>query len=193
MAPVLRCAWKMKNHHQTKKCSYGILTVGTHQATRVAATCRGDILQRQIAWYVPENFCENLCRSNRILSPQKDPQFCFVLFFFCDLLQKQNSVAETSIFTKILRYKRSDLSPRRIAATSRPTCTHWVICRQLVAWCVHTNLFLRVLSYSAPGAREGWAGVEPGNEVENTLESVKGQMNQNFDLFYFSSILVKCV
>ena len=34
---------------------------------------------------------------------------------FCDLLQRQNSVAETKIFTKILQYTRSDLSLRRVA------------------------------------------------------------------------------
>ena len=129
LAPVLRCAWQMKNHHQTKKCFYKILRVGTHYAKRVAATCGGDFLQRQIASCVLETFCENLCGCNRILSPQQVAQ----CFFFCDLLQRQNSVAETKIFTKGLQHTRSDLSQRHMGATSRPTCTHWVICRQLVA------------------------------------------------------------
>ena len=35
---------------------------------------------------------------------------------FCDLLQRQNYVAETKIFTKILQYTRSDLSLRRVAS-----------------------------------------------------------------------------
>ena len=66
---------------------------------------------------------------------------------FCDLLQRQNSVAETKIFPKMLQYTRSnimcryDVWPHRVAATSRPTCSHGVICHrdvllQLVAWCV---------------------------------------------------------
>ena len=67
----------MKNHHQTKKCSYKILRVGTHYATRVAATCGGDFLQRQLASCVLETFCENLCGCNRILSPQQVAQFFF--------------------------------------------------------------------------------------------------------------------
>ena len=50
--------------------------------------------------------------------------------FFCDLLQRKNSVAETEIFTKILHHTRSDLSPRHVAATSRPTFTYGVICRR---------------------------------------------------------------
>ena len=124
LAPVLRCAWQMKNHHQTKKCSYKILRVGTQYATRVAATCGRDFLQRQIASCVLETFCENLCGCNRIFSPQQVAQFFFL---------RQNSVAETKIFTKGLQHTRSDLSQRHMAATSRPTCTHWVICRQLVA------------------------------------------------------------
>ena len=107
LAPVLRCAWQMKNHHQTKKCSYKILRVGTNYATRVAATCGGDFLQRQIASCVLETFCENLCGCNRILSPQQVAQ-CF----FCDLLQRQNCVAETKIL------KRSPAHTTRFVAAT---------------------------------------------------------------------------
>ena len=62
--------------------------------------------------------CENLCRCNRILSPQQVAQIQSDLIF-CDLLQRQNSVAETKIFTKILQYTLSDLSLRRVAS---PCC-----------------------------------------------------------------------
>ena len=91
-------------------------------------------------------FCENFCRCNRILSPQQVAQIQSDLIF-CYLLQRQNSVTETKIFTKILQYTRSDLSlrcaPHLVAATSHLTCTHGVICHrdvllQLVAWCVPT-------------------------------------------------------
>ena len=33
-------------------------------------------------------------------------------------------------FSKFLQYTRSDLSRQHVAATSRPTCTHGVICRR---------------------------------------------------------------
>ena len=50
------------------------------------------------------------------LSPQQVAQIQSDVIF-CDLLQRQNSFAETKIFTKILQYTRSDLSLRRVAAT----------------------------------------------------------------------------
>ena len=90
-----------------------------HTRRQVAATCRGDTLQRQIRRFVcTGEICENLCRCNRILSPQQVAQIQSDLIF-CDLLQRQNSVAETKIFTKILQYTRSDLSLRRVAS---PCC-----------------------------------------------------------------------
>ena len=50
----------------------------------------------------------------------------------CNLLQRQNVVAETKIFTKILQNTRSDLSndksPQFVAATSRPTRAQGVTC-----------------------------------------------------------------
>ena len=116
-----------------------------HTRRQVAATRWDDMSQRQIASCVLENVCENLCRCNRILLPQQVAQIQSDLIF-CDLLQRQNSVAETKIFTKILQYTRSDLSlqrvaspcccnlspdlftwsdlsPRRVAATCRLVCT----------------------------------------------------------------------
>lgn len=65
----------------------------------------------------------------------------------CDLLRRQNCVAETKVFKKILQQTRCDLSRlcvvQFVAATYRPTCTHWVICRcdalqRHVAKCVPT-------------------------------------------------------
>ena len=93
-----------------------------------------------------EEFSENLCRCNRILSPQQVAQIQSDLIF-CDLLQRQNCVAETKIFTKFSSTHeaicRCDVLPHLVAPTSRPTCTHGVICRrdvllQLVAKCVRT-------------------------------------------------------
>ena len=147
MAPVLRCAWQMKNHHQTKKCSYKILRVGTHYATRVAATCGRDFLQRQIASCVLETFCENLCGCNRILSPQQVAQ----CFFFLRL------VAAT-------KFCRRDKDFKKVSSTHEAICRSdiWV---QLVARPVHTEWSVANLShsvftsssfsYSAPGARDG--------------------------------------
>ena len=82
----------------------------------VAATCCGDTSQRQIASCVREKFCENLCLCNRILSPRKVAQILSDLIF-CNMLLRQNSAAETKIFTKILKYTRSDLSLLCVAAT----------------------------------------------------------------------------
>ena len=111
---------------------------------------RRQVAATQIPWCVLENFCENLCRCNRILSPQQVGQIQSDLSF-CDLLQRQNSVAETKIFRKILYLStheaicRCDVSPHCVSATNRPTCTHGVICRrdwllQLVAQCIPTFL-----------------------------------------------------
>ena len=44
-------------------CEHWDLKVGTHWAT-----CHDDTSQRQIASFARENFCENLCLRNRILS-----------------------------------------------------------------------------------------------------------------------------
>ena len=111
-----------------------LIKVGTHWATScsnesrrkitpcvqvrrlVAATSYGDTSQRQLALCVQENFGENLCLCNRVLSQQQVAQILSDLIF-CDLLQRQNYVAEIKIFTKILQHTRSDLSLRRVAAT----------------------------------------------------------------------------
>ena len=93
------------------------IQVGTHQA----ASC-SNMSRRHVAatnrFVCTGEICENLCRCNRILSPQQVAQIQSDLIF-CDLLQRQNSVAETKIFTKILQYTRSDLSLRRVAS---PCC-----------------------------------------------------------------------
>ena len=90
-----------------------------------------DTSQWQIAWCVLRlvNSCANLCLSNRILSPQQVAQIQSDLIF-CDLLPRQNYVAETKIFTKILQYTQNDLSQRRVAARN--------VLQELVAWCVPT-------------------------------------------------------
>ena len=75
---------------------------------------------------VLENFCGNLCLSNRVLSPQGVVQIQSDLIL-CDLLWRQNSVSETETFTK--KFSRThkvtcscDLSPQRVAATCRLVC-----------------------------------------------------------------------
>ena len=65
-----------------------------------------------------ENFCENLCLHNGILSLQQITKKQIRLNL-CDLLWQQNSVAATKIFTKILQYTRSDLLLRCVAS---PCC-----------------------------------------------------------------------
>ena len=65
-----------------------------------------------------ENFCENLCLHNGILSMQQITKKQIRLNL-CDLLWRQNSVAATKIFTKILQYTRSDLLLQCVAS---PCC-----------------------------------------------------------------------
>ena len=84
----------------------------------VAATWWGDMSQRQIASCVLENFCENLCLPNGILLLQQVAKNQIRLNLW-DLLWRQNSVAATKIFTKILWYTRSNLSLRHVAS---PCC-----------------------------------------------------------------------
>ena len=54
-----------------------------------------------------------------------------LIWFFSDLLQRQNSVVETKIFTNILQTTPSDLPLRRVAATccwvARPAHKEWFI------------------------------------------------------------------
>ena len=76
----------------------------TGRATSCSNTVR-DTSQRQIASCVLENFCENLCLRNRILSLQQVAKNQIRLNL-CDLLRRQNSVAATKIFTKI-QYARN--------------------------------------------------------------------------------------
>ena len=82
-------------------------------------------------------FCENLCLGNRILSPQhvRAQIKNQIRQNLCDLSRRQNPVAEKKIFSqKFSRTHeaicRCDVSPQRVASTSRPTCTHGVICRR---------------------------------------------------------------
>ena len=81
----------------------GRCTLGGKSQQHVSKTRRSD----KITACVQENFCENLCLCNRILSPQQFAQILFDLNF-CNILLRQNSVAETKIFTKILLYTRID-------------------------------------------------------------------------------------
>ena len=65
-----------------------------HTRRQVAATCRGETSQRQIASCVLEKFCENLCLYNRILSQQhvekiKSDRICATCWSGKILLQRQ--------------------------------------------------------------------------------------------------------
>ena len=70
---------------------------------------RRSFLQRYTLGDKLQQHGENLCRCNWILLPQQVAQFQSDLIF-CNLLQQQNSVAETKIFPKILQYTQSNLS-----------------------------------------------------------------------------------
>ena len=103
--------------HQAKSCSNKSprqITQCVQVGRLVGATRCGDTSQRLIASCVLENFCENRCLLDIILSEQQVAQILSDLIL-CDLLLRQNYVAETKIFTKILQHTRSDLSQRRVA------------------------------------------------------------------------------
>ena len=104
-----------------------------HTRRQVAATCRGDTLQRQIASCVLENFCENLCRCNRICRRNKSHRFSLIWFFAtcCSdkiMLRRQRFSQKFSSTHEAIC--RCDVSPHLVSATSRPTCTHRVIYRR---------------------------------------------------------------
>ena len=93
-----------------------------HTRRQVAPTCRDDTSQRQIASCVMKNFCENLCLCNRILSQRH-------------VAKNQIRIWATCGGDKILLHRheaicRCDVSPQHVAANSRRTCTHGVICRR---------------------------------------------------------------
>ena len=73
-----------------------------------------DKLQRQIVLCVLETFCENLCLSDRILSPQQLARIQSDLLL-CDSLRRQNSVAETDF------RKNSPVDTKRFA-TAKCCC-----------------------------------------------------------------------
>ena len=99
----------------TLACITGALR-SVHTWRQVAATRCSDASQRQIASCVLENFCENLCLRNIILLLQQVAKNQ-IRQNLCDLLLRQNSVAEKKIFAKILLYTRGDLSLPRVAVT----------------------------------------------------------------------------
>ena len=84
----------------------------------------GDKLQQHVAATRRSDKSLRVCR--RILWKSLSPQHNFVAAtsrkksnqpHLCDLLLRQDSVAETKIFTKIFLYTRSDLSLRHVAVT----------------------------------------------------------------------------
>ena len=127
----------------------GRYTLGNKLQQLVATTCRRDKSLRVYRRF----FCENhyLCIS-WILSQQHVAKNQ-IRQNLCDLARQQNSVAETKILQNFSSTQEAighcDVSPQHVAATSRQTCTHWVICcrellLQLVAYlktcghqCVH--------------------------------------------------------
>ena len=61
-------------------------------------------------------------------------RICEKIFVFAEFVRLA-AIADTEIFTEILQYTVKRFvppmpSPQRVAATSRPICTHGVICRR---------------------------------------------------------------
>ena len=98
---------------------------------QVAAICHTATSQRQIALCVLDNFYENLCLPNRILSQQhvtkkSNHTICATCWSDKILLQRQRFSQKFSSTHKAICH--CDVPLQSVAATSRPTCTHAVIC-----------------------------------------------------------------
>ena len=111
-------------------------------SAQVAATRCGHKPQQHIV--CSGEFLWKSCLSSRILSLQQVAQNQIKLNW-CDLLGRQNYVAETKISTKISQFTQSNLSlwcvAQLFAATCQPTCTHRVICCHDVLQHMLPNVF----------------------------------------------------
>ena len=94
-----------------RNCCY-ILVRSVHTRRQVAATYMS---RRHVAATVNRSVCMQQMLPQQVAQIQSD-------LIFCDLLQRQNSVSETKIFTKILQYTRSYLSRRRVASVATTCC-----------------------------------------------------------------------
>lgn len=87
------------------KGRYTLGVVTDHSRCTCQATSFSNKVRRHVAatnrFLCTGNFFENICLQNRILSLQRVAKNQIGLNL-CDLLQRQNSVAATKIFTKIL-------------------------------------------------------------------------------------------
>ena len=104
-----------------------------HTRRQVAATCRGDTLQRKIASCALENFVKIFVAPTEFCRRNKSHRFSLIWFFAtcCSdkiLLRRQRFSQKFSSTHEAIC--RCDVSPHLVAATSRPTCTHGVICRR---------------------------------------------------------------
>ena len=116
---------RSKANKSTRVC----LLRSVHTRQQVAATCCGDTLQRQVASCVQENFCENLCRCNRICRRNKSHRFSLIWFFATFVAATKFCCGDKDF------HKNSPVHTKRfVAATCRLT-----LLLQLVARPVHTE------------------------------------------------------
>ena len=97
--------------HEVKQAASG----STHSVCTGRATSCSNTLRRQIASCVLHNFCGKSVSTRAFCSCNKSQKI--KSDNLCDLLRRQNCVAETKIFIKILQHTQSDLSLRRVATT----------------------------------------------------------------------------
>ena len=137
----------------------------------VAATLCGDTSQWQIAVCVLENFCENLClQQNFVAATSRKNQIRLNL---CDLLWRQNFVAVTKIFAKILQYTPNDLTLQCVAATccwNLSPIVYWPLWSMLTIYSCYIQfqfLLITALTYF----HEIYQNDPPGNDLlsENDL------------------------
>ena len=98
---------------------------------------------RHLALRVLGNCCENLCLSYRIVLGRNKLREFNQISLVCNLLRRQNSIAKTKIFTKILQHTRAicscNFSPRRVATTGVCVCVCVCAFRTLEAEAARKN------------------------------------------------------
>ena len=99
-----------------------------HTRQQFVATCHGDTLQWQIVLFCTVEFLWKSLQQNTSCTNS-------VLFEFLRLVTAKKLCCGDKDFHQKFSSTheaicRCDMSPHRVAATSRPTCTHGVICRR---------------------------------------------------------------
>ena len=98
-----------------------------------------------------ENFCENLCRLNRILSPQQVAQFFLRHVAGSKFCRRDKNFHKKFSCTHEAICRRDVL----LQLVVRPVYTEWSVANLSHSVFTSSSFSVRVLSYSVPWARDG--------------------------------------